>query len=214
MDYSALRRSARESLRGKWGSSAGVTLLFLVLINLVSSLLMIVFFSGIFWDIFAAGTITVGYALFILKMARGQKAEVGDLFSQFKSGLYLKTVGTSLLTTIYTILWTFLLIIPGIIKSYSYSMTYYVLLDHPEYTVNEAITKSREIMDGHKAELFVLQLTFFGWFLLCIILPFSFVGFFWLIPYYYAAKAHFYLKITGQAQEEPLSVHTNIPSAG
>ncbi|MBH8598927.1 DUF975 family protein [Thermoactinomyces sp. CICC 10521] len=205
LNYAALRRYARESLRGTWGSAAGVTLLFLILVGPLSYIP--------FWGIFMSGTITIGYTLFILKKVRGQHAELGDLFSQFKSGLYLKSVGASLLTAIYTFLWTLLFVIPGIIKSYSYSMTYFILLDHPEYTVNEAITKSREIMDGHKAKLFVLQLTFLGWFLLCSIVPFGFIGFFWLIPYYNAAKAHFYLKITGQAREES-PVHTNIPSAG
>jgi uncharacterized membrane protein len=55
-------------------------------------------------------------------------------------------------------------------------MTNYILLDHPEYTVNQAITKSRELMKGHKGELFVLQLTFIGWFILSI---WTVIGFFW-----------------------------------
>jgi uncharacterized membrane protein len=211
LDYSALRRSARESLRGKWGSAAGVTFISAILTGSISSLLYYLVVPGILWDIFIAGTISVGYTLFILKLTRGQEAELGDLFSQFKNGQYLRSVGANFLTFIYAVLWGFLGIVPGIIKAYAYSMTYYVLLDHPEFTVNEAITKSRELMKGHKGELFVLQLTFIGWFILCYI---SVIGLFWLIPYYNAAKAQFYLKITGQAQEEPMSLHTNIPSAG
>ena len=80
-------------------------------------------------------------------------------------------------------------IIPGIIKSFSYAMTYFIINDHPEYSLNQAITESRRMMDGHKMEYFILCLSFIGWFILsCITLG---IGFLWLIPYFYTTSAAF-----------------------
>ena len=82
-----------------------------------------------------------------------------------------------------------LFIIPGIIKSFSYAMTYFIINDHPEYSINQAITESRRMMDGHKMEYFILCLSFIGWFILsCITLG---IGFLWLIPYFYTTSAAF-----------------------
>ena len=80
-------------------------------------------------------------------------------------------------------------IIPGIIKSFSYAMTYFIINDHPWYSLNQAITESRRMMDGHKMEYFILCLSFIGWFILsCITLG---IGFLWLIPYFYTTSAAF-----------------------
>ena len=92
-----------------------------------------------------------------------------------------------LLVNLYLFLWTLLFIIPGIIKSFSYAMTYFIINDHPEYSLNQAITESRRMMDGHKMEYFILCLSFIGWFILsCITLG---IGFLWLIPYFYTTSA-------------------------
>ncbi len=113
-----------------------------------------------------------------IKKVRGQHAELGDLFSQFKSGLYLKSVGASLLTAIYTFLWTLLFVIPGIIKSYSYSMTYFILLDHPEYTVNEAITKAGKSWTGTKQNYLCCNSLFWDGFFYAVLSPLVLSAFF------------------------------------
>ena len=81
-------------------------------------------------------------------------------------------------------------IIPGIVKAYAYSMAYYIKLDHPDYGWNACITASRQLMDGHKWEKFVLDLSFLGWIIvgsLCLG-----VGTLWVTPYMEAANAQFY----------------------
>ena len=94
---------------------------------------------------------------------------------------------------VYTFLWTLLLIVPGIIKALSYSMTSFVLYDNPEMKNNEAIELSMKMMDGHKTALFWLYLTFIGWGILCI---FTFgIGYFWLAPYMQASLAQFYEEV-------------------
>ena len=89
-----------------------------------------------------------------------------------------------------------LLIIPGIIAAFSYSMSYYIINDHPELSAMEAITLSKEMMAGHKMDLFVLYLSFFGWFILGI---FTLdLGFLYLAPYNNATIANFYQDLKTQ----------------
>lgn len=107
----------------------------------------------------------LGYARYNLNLVDGKDAQFGDLFSQFHrlgDGFVM-----NLLVGIYTFLWSLLFVIPGIIKSFSYAMTPYILYEHPEYNPNYAITVSREIMDGNKFRLFCLNFSFIGWDLLC-----------------------------------------------
>lgn len=113
---------------------------------------------------------------------------VGFTFSN-----YWRKVWTLLLMRIMIYLWTLLLIIPGIIKSLSYAMTPYILVDNPELTASEAIHRSRMMMKGHKFDLFYLYLSFIGWFFLCI-LTFG-IGFLWFFPYIQTTEASFYEEI-------------------
>ena len=122
-------------------------------------------------------------------------ARIGDLFRWFSDGSKLmKSFLTYLLMYVYLMLWTLLLIIPGIIKSFSYSMTYFILNDHPEYTANQAITESRHMMNGHKMDYFLLCLSFLGWFILSILTYQS--VYYGLAPYFYATSAAFYEEIS------------------
>ena len=97
---------------------------------------------------------------------------------------------------LFTFLWALLLIVPGIIKSFSYAMTPFILIDNPELTANEAIDRSRAMMRGHKFDLFWLLLSFIGWFILCMLT--LGIGFFWLIPYTYTSVAGFYKDVKAE----------------
>lgn len=134
------------------------------------------------------GVIELGLHKFFLKQYNGEEYTISDLFSQFFNfggGFCLR-----LLTGIYTVLWTMLFIIPGIIKSYSYAMAPYIMVEHPEWGANECITRSREMMNGHKFELFCLELSFIGWAILSI---FTLgIGNLFLTPYTQAARTAFY----------------------
>ena len=111
----------------------------------------------------------------------------------FSGGRYWRNVLGMFLVGLFTFLWALLFIIPGIIKSYAYAMTPYILVDNPELSPNEARLKSIEIMRGHKWKYFGLQLSFIGWFLLCILS--LGIGFIWLIPYVRTSYAAFYLNL-------------------
>lgn len=110
------------------------------------------------------GVIEFGVCAFMLTLTRNKNSEFGKLLSGFDR--FGDACLTGILKYVYTFLWGLLFVIPGYVKNYSYSMTMYIMQDHPELSGNEAITKSREMMNGHKFDLFVLDLTFLGWYIL------------------------------------------------
>ena len=123
-----------------------------------------------------------------LDVIRGIKLDFARLFDGFKD--YGRILGTMLLTTVYTFLWTLLLVIPGIMKSYSYAMTLFILKDYPELQYDAAIEKSMAMMSGRKMKMFLLDLSFIGWAILCC---FTLgIGFLFLAPYVEASHAAFY----------------------
>lgn len=163
-----LRNQAYEALRGKWTPAVVTSLVFCILLGVavslsrVNALLYLIAYLG------GASIVAIGmlYACWDL-FTKGTLPEAGALFAPFKQ--YARTVGAVLLVFVYTLLWTLLLVIPGIIKAYSYSMTFYILRENPEMTAGDAITASQKMMDGHKMDLFLLSLSFIGWAILASI---------------------------------------------
>ncbi len=135
----------------------------------------------------------VGYAKFNLNLADGKPAAFENLFGYFS---YWKTTAVArLLRTVYVLLWSLLLIIPGIMAGYSYAMTDYILAENPELTASEAIEQSKFMMYGNRWRMFCLQFSFIGWDILAT-LTFG-IGYLWLNPYKQAAYAAFYRDVSG-----------------
>lgn len=155
------------------------------------------------WNLVVAGSLILGLKSIYLRLSRYGEAKFRHLFTYFTSWrLFVRGVMSYILPRIYLNFWLCLFLIPGVIKYFSYAMTNYILIDHPEYSVNQAVTKSRELMDGHKLELFRLMFSFIGWFILALMT--GGIGFIWLTPYYEATKVQFYLRISGE-RDLPLS---------
>ena len=136
-----------------------------------------------------------------MSIARGEETKVTGLFEPY--GMFLKVVGLAIVQFIFLALWTLLLIIPGIIKSFSYLLTFYILRDEPSIGILEAITRSRQLMDGHKMEAFLLFLSFIGWGLLVIVT--LGLAVLWVGPYFSVTLAKFYDRIRGEQAPEPTS---------
>ncbi|WP_313339735.1 DUF975 family protein [Sedimentibacter sp.] len=117
----------------------------------------------------------------------------------FDGANYKGIIFTMLLRDIFLFLWTLLLVIPGIIKGYSYRMVPYILADNPNVGAENAITLSRKMMDGHKFNTFILDLSFLGWYLLGMLV--FVVGIFFVYPYFYATEAQLYLALRKNALE-------------
>ncbi len=143
---------------------------------------------------FISGAITLGYCQFNLNLVERRNVRFSDLFSKF--GMFWKAFLMQLLMGLFIFLWSLLLIIPGIVAAYSYAMTPYILLENPDLPVLEAISRSKQMMQGNKGRLFCLHISFIGWFLLSILT--CGIGFLWLRPYVEAANAVFYNEISGK----------------
>ena len=139
------------------------------------------------------GPLKYGAIRAAVKSARkNEKADLNNLFVGFKECLG-DAIILEVMTTIFIFLWTLLLIIPGIIKAYAYSMAIYVQQDQPNKDWSFCLKKSKELTKGHKWDLFVLDLSFIGWYivgLLCLG-----VGTLWVRPYHEMTKANFYLEL-------------------
>lgn len=220
-----LRAKALAALRGKWVPAISTSLVFLALTQGIYLILSDLITSEttslltgiektyetlkIEWSlssILLLISIPLGFGYFIIflnLMRSGKEPKINALLDGFKN--YGKVFGTMLLAYIFMVLWMLLLIIPGIIKSYSYAMVPYLIKDEPELGANETIEKSMAMMDGNKTKLFLLDLSFLGWSILAVLpiiiagtwidtlyTPIFGIGVLWLYPYYYSARAAFY----------------------
>ena len=154
------------------------------------------------------GAVQLGYARFNLNLADGQPPRFDDLFSQFYR--FFPAFCLNFFTQLFIILWSLLLIVPGIVASYSYAMAPYILLENPDMTALEALRASKELMRGHRWQLFCLSLSFFGWSLLC---AFTLgIGSLFLRPYEEATFAVFYRELSSSDRQDNASYHFD-PSA-
>ena len=203
---SELRAQAREQLDGKWGTFVLMTFLMCVIQVLmqipsyIGSLLEVlspenVLASLSFSNIskilsLLALPLSWGLTVSLLRNHREESVDLENLFDGFRGGRYTRVFCALFLVNLFTFLWALLLIIPGIMKAFSYALTPYILLDEPELTARQAITRSCEIMQGRRWKLFCLYLNFIGWGILSL-LTFG-IGFLWLVPYMNASVAAFY----------------------
>jgi uncharacterized membrane protein len=111
--------------------------------------------------------VSIGFTIFCLLVSRRLPGSVGNLFDAF--GNFFRFLWLMILIWIFVFLWSLLFIIPGIVASYRYRQAVYILIDNPDMRAIDCIKKSKEMMAGHKAELFVLDLSFLGWYLLSVI---------------------------------------------
>lgn len=184
----SFRDAGWAQLNGNWGKAAVVTFVYIALSAVISTLESTLWNGSLFTYLFIIPAAYSYNVLFLDNLRTGKELEVKSIFDGFND--YTRVLGTYLLVYIYTILWTLLLIIPGIIKSLSYSMVPFVLKDNPELSFNAAIERSMAMMEGHKWEYFCLILTFIGWFLLLIIT--AGIASLWVTPYMSATFANYY----------------------
>lgn len=136
--------------------------------------------------------LNIGVAQNVLAWSRGEDVNKWKvLFGGFNSAkIFFKQVGVVVLNTILCALWAILFVVPGIIKGLAYSMYPYVLRDEPDLSVWQTLKKSEAIMKGYKGKLFLMYLSFVGWFILG---AFTFgILYIWLTPYIMTSTVKFY----------------------
>lgn len=190
-----LRAAARKQLQGNWGKAVLVALLY----SVIAFLLGIIPYLGPLINFVISGALVLGLYAFYVELVRGNSPHIEKMFDGFKN--FVRAFVLQFLVALFTLLWSLLLIVPGIIAAYRYSQAFLILNDNPDMSAMDAIRKSKEMMKGRKGKLFLLQLSFIGWALLCVITVG--IGFLWLTPYMLTAQVNFYedIKNAGTVEE-------------
>jgi hypothetical protein len=191
------------------GGSSNLSGWFIERIGIPTILIMSVFlaltvmFLFIGFRIFVGAPLEVGGRKFFLRGIRDD-VDMMHLAAVFKSPHYLNVVKTMLLRAIYNFFWYLLLIIPGIVKHYAYRLVPYILSEEPDLDAAEAIGRSMKMTEGHKLDMFMLDLSFIGWYLLGALL--LGIGVIFVNPYYEATYAQLYAALS-QNLDEPSATH-------
>lgn len=191
MNSKYFRNLGWAQLSGRWTSAALFALVYMAISTAAGSLT-----GPMVWlVVLLLMPLSYSYNVAFLDDKRSaSEFKIEQLFDGYKD--FLRIMGTMLLKEVYIVLWTLLLIVPGVIKAISYSQTQFVLKDCPELSYNEAIERSMAMMEGHKMQYFLLSLSFFGWIVLAIIS--CGILSLWVNPYISATNAHFYEYVKGE----------------
>ena len=197
MNSKVLRRRAWDKLSGNWGTPIAVSLIYSIIIGAISAIGLRVPLVSLA-SIVVAGPLAVGLAGYYIDFVRSKNPMFERLFDGFKNS-FANSLVLSLLQTLFIILWSLLFIIPGIIKALAYSMSTYLMAENPQMTATEALDESQRLMKGSKMDLFILHLSFIGWYLLVIVT--LGIAAIWVGPYVQAATAEFYISLVGNKEE-------------
>ena len=164
----------------------GYSAIFIILLRLISDIL------------------SSGYSWYALRISRSMHAVFSNIFDPLN--ILFKFIGLTIVISVFCFLWSLLLIVPGIIAGYSYRQAYYILFDHPDYGILDCIRESKRMMRGGKGELFILDLSFIGWHIVCTLT--LGILYIWKMPYIEVTYAGFYNAVGGhshteQANEDP-----------
>ena len=163
------RKELKDKAKKSFTPHLGAILLVLLIVLVVYGLLAVMSGVGAIVSFIIAGSISLSFASIFLNVLKGKKPVAKDLIFGFQDENLLRGLFAFLRYEIFTFLWTLLLIVPGIIKSISYSQMFYLMAENPKMTAGEAQAKSMKIMEGHKWDYFILQLSFIPWHLLSIV---------------------------------------------
>lgn len=195
-----IKSQAKAALSAQYGNVLGMNILYAVIVAVLSSVTV-----GIAGFILA-GPLTAALSWGMLCFFRGNPCSISEAFSRGFDNVGRK-IGGYLWMELWIFLWSLLFFIPGIVKSFSYAMTPYILADMPDITAGDALKLSMRMMDGHKGELFVLYLSFIGWALLSG-LTFGLLALLYVNPYTQLTFAGFYDRVKEDAIRRGILVQT------
>ena len=210
-----LGASSMPSLNFNFGSNTSSPNLITYLSKLLSEhtlfsilLFVVVLVAALAFRLLLSNPVHVGFARYFLS-AREADTPVPELFSAFRTN-YTNAATAMYVKDLYWFLWSLLLVIPGIIKSYSYFMVPYLLAENPDMDSDRALQLSSKMMDGHKMDCFLLQLSFLGWQILSLI-TFNIAGILYVAPYYTATMAEFYISVRSEAFAKGITSRKELP---
>ena len=206
IDIKNIKARSRDTLEHRlfgylWGTLVVCSLAYGVLVGLPSLISSVVSrlsvalgtligFPLFLVSLVISGPLTYGLCRIFHKVTLGEKrVDMKDLFCGFREELG-ESFLLGLMRSLYIFLWSLLLIVPGIVKSYSYSMAFFIQQESKDKTWRACLDESKMLTDGYKGKLFLMDLSFIGWYivgLLCLG-----VGVLWVEVYHTEARAHFY----------------------
>lgn len=196
MNRAELKAKAKAQIKGKIGILFLISLVMAVVSTAACMLLSLIPYVGeALGSIIVVPAFTLSSIQIFLSVTAGVKPGVKDAFGGFAD--FWSAFKVSFLSGLYTFLWSLLFVIPGIIKAFSYSMSMYILAENKGKSARECIKESMAMTKGHKWELFVLDLSFFGWALLVAIT--GGIASIWVGPYIQATFANVYLDLKAKA---------------
>ena len=194
-DIRMYKQNALTQLKNRWN----IPCLLAIIIGLIS---LIASCAGIIVSTAISGILEVAFIFVLMALYTAPEKITFDVFLQGLERTWLNALLGSLWFLLWVFLWTLLFIIPGIIKAYSYSMMFFVIAENPTIGATKAMDISKVMTDGHKADLFMLDLSFIGWLFLCLLS--CGIGFFWLIPYLYETRTNAYFDLKRMAFQRGL----------
>jgi uncharacterized membrane protein len=181
------------------GWEDGIMVAVIVILILIGIIVLIAAFA---FQVFLVSPLTVGIRQYF-KQAAQADVNMNYVGYAFAKGRYWLVVKGMLWKDFLNLLWYLLLIVPGIVKSYSYSQVPYLLAENPGIGTKRAVELSREMMRGQKWRTFVLDLSFIGWFILGSLA--LLVGTLFVLPYFNATKAELYMTLREKAIQDGIS---------
>ena len=190
MKRAILKSAAKRQIKG----NLGILFLISLLSGLIGGAVNVIPVVGGVAAMFVNAAFSLAMISIYMNLTEGIRPKVSDLFSQFRN--VISAFCTNFLAGLLVFLWSLLLIVPGIIKACAYSQALYILADDPGLGSWEAIRRSKEMMQGHKMEYFLLCMSFYGWALLG---AFTFgILYIWLLPYMQTTYANYYKSLKGE----------------
>lgn len=178
-----------------------------LLVSIMGAVASVGFLIGIVYAFFISAPVTVGQSKFFLDNRKGI-SEMGSIFYAFKAGHYINVVKGMVWRSLFVFLWSLLFLIPGIIKAYSYYLVHYILADNPDMQCDRALKLSMAMTKGYKWNIFVLQLSFIGWYLLGLVC--LGVGVLFVTPYNQATQAEMYVFLRTRAIEQGICTREDL----
>lgn len=177
--------------------------------DIVWFIISAVIIASILFAILVSSVVEVGGCRFYLEN-REHKTPVSQVFWGFREGRYGNNVWIIFMRNVYIFLWGLLLVIPGIIKGYSYKLVPYILAENPHISQERAFEISKQAMNGRKWDAFVLDWSFIGWEILSAF-TFGILNVFYVSPYIHATQAEFYSAVKAEAIQKGITDTIELP---
>lgn len=201
MDFYRIKNFAKTKVKENFGSA--------LLLTIIAGICISVSSATYIGPILLSPIFTLSLIHVYIAILAGHKPEIKEVFSGFSD--WWCAFKITFFQGLFTSLWSMLFVIPGIIKACAYSQAMYILAGNPEKGALQCLRESEQLMKGQKMRYFFLQLSFIGWWLL-VGITFG-IAAIWVIPYYNATMATFYIDIMPSTESEEEAPASSQPSS-